>query len=493
MLKFLILFLFTQDTYALNSSNFLRPDLESANLNADSKTTNIEIFLEQITKNSTIIKNAQLEFASAKLLNEIELSEFDWSAFVNVSRLSAKDPQRNPFSPTQNEVNSLGLGVAKKWQYGIQTNLNYNVTDNLIQFPSDRLDYYFPDLSFEIKANLMDDIIYQQSLNKVLKIKQQNKSLELEKKIKVRQNLVESLLDLVNIVEIKNEVQLEKQICSEIKKQNTMLVKKRARGSISRRDALTSQKELNNCEINIKTLSNQLLAREKSLESKYNLNPVSYDAFEIESLFLEVKQIYKRFSDLEKNINFEQTIELETLKQQLQVLKAEGQQLKALNQTDVALEARYGLRGLNENLSDSQANIANSDFQNYYLGLRINLPFKDRTAESLMASNSYKKDIVGVNYQQTLKQKQAQFFVLKETLDENLLIYEKLEENYTLSRQILDEGLKDFNNGRIDFFNLTELRKAFLISQSQMIRLRSQILVNIVEYIDYYNYFERYY
>ena len=461
--------------------------------NTPTNQSKIELFLEQINKNSTVIKNAQLEFESSKLLNEIELSEFDWSAFLNVSRLSAQDPQRNPFSPTRNEINTLGLGVAKKWKYGFETNLNYNVTDNVIVFPVDRLDYYFPDLSFEIKANLMDDIIYKQSVNKVFKIKQQNKSLEIDKKIKVRQNLVASLLDLVNIVEIKNEIKLEKQICSEIEKQNTKLARKRAMGSISRRDALTSQKELNNCQINIKTLSNQRLALVKSLEANYNLNRNVYSDIEIDSLFKEIKEIYKRYSSIQQNINFEQTIEVESLRQQLNVLRAEGKQLKATNQTDVALEARYGLRGLNENLADAQADISNSDFQNYYVGLRINLPFKDRNAESLLASNSFKKEITGANYNQTLKQKQAQFFVLKETLDENLLIYEKLEENYSLSRQILDEGLKDFNNGRIDFFNLTELRKAFLVSQSQMIGLRSQILINIVEYIDYFNYFERYY
>ncbi len=463
----------------------------------DDSSDHIEFFLDQVRKKSRAIKNAELEFKSSKLLNEIDLSEFDWSAFLNLSRLSATDPQRNPFSPIRNDIDTIGLGVAKKWAYGFETNFNYNVTDNFIRFPPSapvgELNYFFPDLSFEFKTNITDDLIYKQSLNKVIKIKRQNETLEIDKKIKIRENLVSALLDVTSYVEVKNEINLQEKICSEISKQNKKLQKKRKLGSISKRDYLTSQKEYNSCQIIIRTLRAQKLSLVNSLETNYNLNRSAFLNFEIENLFLDIKKLYEKFMNLQQKVDLKSTIQIKSLKQKMKVLQAEHKQLKAGSKLDVFLEAKYGLRGLNNNYPEAQDNIASSDFPNYYVGLKVNLPFKDRNAETLLASNSYKKEVLSLNYDQMLTQKTSEFFVLQATLDDNLLIYEKLEENYKLSREILNEGLKDFNNGRIDFFNLTELRKSFLQSQNQMIQFRRQILVNIVEYIDYFNYFERYY
>lgn len=462
----------------------------------ESNTTNInliEAYLSKINKNSSVIRTADYEFKSSQLLKEIELSEFDWSANLNLSRLSAQDPQRNPFSPTRNEVNTLGLGVQKKWISGFETALNYNVTDNLIEFPGNELVYFFPDLSLSFKTNLTDDLIYRKSKNLSLKVKESLKSLEIEKNILVRNTLVEALLQLVTVLETKNEIKIEDQICQEIEKQNRVLAKRRALGSVSRRDFLTSQKEVNSCQIKLKSLKNQKLKLVKNLETQYGLSRSDYSDIEIENLFTQAKAIFNNYKNVTAKLNFENNLDANRLKQQLNFLMSEGKQLKAMTALDVNLEAKYGLRGLNENFSEAQGNISDSDFQNYFVGINMKLPFKNRTEESLLASNAYKKDIVGVQFNQTLKQKQSNFYVLKQSLEDNLEIYETLLENNKLSRQILDEGLKDFSNGRIDFYNLTELRKAYIASQTQLTQTRGVILVNIVEYIDNFNYFERFY
>lgn len=454
----------------------------------------LDEFLLQVKTQSYEVKNIELDFSSQVLMNQIELAEFDFRGALTANLTKTQDPQRNPFSPLENEALGLGASLNKKWSAGFETSLNYNVSDNSIVFPTTPdLNYFFPDFSFQVQSNIIDDLVFQKSNLKTKKIKEIEKQLATEKNIKLRSVYIKSLYELVSLLEVKEKINLETEICAEVKKQNQKLSVKRKQRTISLRDYLLSGKEKNLCEINIKNLENEIFTYQQNMKVTYGIDKNVYLNLKVDQIFGQLKQIFENVSAGSQNLNLEDNLEIKNLKQKMASLKIETKELNASAQPDLFLEARYGLRGLNENFSPAQDNIYNTDFSNFYIGLKLDLPFMNRKEQTLLAAAHYRKEILARSYQQFLEKKKSDLFVLKGTLNQNFKIYDNLLDNTKLSQQIFQEAQKDFNNGRIDFYNLTEFRKSLLQSKSQLVGLRSKVLINTVEFIDFYNYFEKYY
>ena len=71
-------------------------------------------------------------------------------------------------------------------------------------------------------------------------------------------------------------------------------------------------------------------------------------------------------------------------------------------------------------------------------------------------------------------------------------IYEKYKKTVSLSRAVIKEGRRDFANGRLDFNSLTEFNKSLIQDQKTLSTHRISLIVRVVEYLDFYQFFDHY-
>ena len=127
-----------------------------------------------------------------------------------------------------------------------------------------------------------------------------------------------------------------------------------------------------------------------------------------------------------------------------------------------------------------------------FVGLRMDLPLRDRDARAQAGANKYRIQALKKQKELSIHEKKNRFDTLRETLKRDLSIYEKYQQTINHSREVIKEANKDFENGRIDFNTLTEFNKGLIQDQKNLSSHRIQVIVRIVEYLDFFQFFDTY-
>lgn len=462
-----------------------------ANTSPDAKI--ISNLLTDLNKNALQIQASEQEQLANELDIESNLYILSPTAFMRGGYQNQDTPPTSPFSPSNSTIKDLEVGFEKQWKQGFKTSLNYLLEDSATQFPTrPNFNFISPTLSLSVSTNIIQDLIYDRYGHLLAKNKTQNKVVDLESKIEKKAVLVQGLLDFSMILEIREELSLQEDLCENIQTQTKNLEQKRNRGTVSKREYLLGLKELTNCQASIESLKRRLLENSKNFSSTYNTDFETYQAVQTEQLFNEVSKAYTSFDNLTKEVDINNQDQILSLSTQVKSMEFQQEEFDAQASTNLNLEVRSGLTGINSTFSNSHEDISTREHPFVFVGFRVDLPLKDRQAVAQAGANRYRLEALKKQKEISLKQKEYRFETLETTLKQDLLIYEKYEQTIAYSRDIIKEANRDFENGRIDFNTVTEFNKSLIQDQKNFSSHRIQLIVRVVEYLDFFQYFDHY-
>ncbi len=455
--------------------------------------TLVESFLRKVQLNSVEYQVVELESQSNLLVNNIELAQFDVSAYLRGEYSDSKDVATSLFSPETTTSYNYSLGLNKKWSQGFETKLSYALTKNSILFQSrPELDYLSPDVNLTFKTNIIQDLFYGKSKSIKSKVKSLSNVTGINEQVKKKLILVNSLLTLSSLLEQKEEVKLQKNLCRETRSQSNKLRNKSKIGSIPKRDYLLSLKSMNDCKVVERNLTKSLSEKHEILVNEFGLEAADISRMEINSFFNEIVELYKNVEQNKTNLDLSKREGILLYKNQLRVAKLEGQELIADSKVPLLFELKLGLRGLDKEIDKSHENILDST-NPYIMGsLQLDLPFKNRKVSSKLQTNQIQQEILKRKIALEKSTSKYKF----DLLSKNILIfienYETSLANVKLSRLVLNEARRDFKIGRIDYLTLSEFQKVLIQSQKQLGTTRIAAVASILDYLDYFQYFSRY-
>jgi len=453
----------------------------------------IDDFLNQVKTGSINYQIISLESSATQFSDELELSKFDLSGTLKAEYYDSKEFPNTPFSPATLNTKTYSLGLNKKWAYGFETGLAYELKDSIITFqgPAD-IDFFAPDISFKLKSNIVQDLIYGQSRSVNQKIENKSAASELAGKLQKKTILVNSLLSLVQLLEKREEVKLQKNLCLQIASQARKLRQKSKVGSVPKREYLLSLKNRNDCNSSERSLVNEVNSSLIILESDYGLKKSYVESIDLNDVFKEIVDLYKNKVPLKADVNLADRDSMQLIKKQLQATQAESNEIKASSKLPLAFELSLGLRGRDGDVSESHDGLVDTT-NPYVLGtLQLDLPFKNREARSKVKINKWNQEILKRKIALEETSARSNFNLLASNIIVNLENYDTRLQNVSLSKSVLREAQRDFNIGRIDFLTLSEFQKSLIESQKQLSLVRVATTMRILNYLDYYQFFNRY-
>ncbi len=453
----------------------------------------INQLLEKVTTSAYSLKAVENTNLANQVLLDADLFIFEPTAFIRGSISDQDVVPTSPFSPSNSKVIEYELGASKLWSSGIQSDLTYLYQDSATSFPS-RADFIYqsPKIQLTLTTSIFQDLIYNRYSHLMENQKLSKKASELTSKIDKKAVVIQSLLDFSTLLEQEQSLELQQEICKQTSTQAKHLKVKRQRRSVSQREYLLGMKELTNCLANIDNLEKNLTEAKESFEATYNLSYGEFKNVDTDELFKEAEKLYLSMHKGSDSLDLTNQDEIKSLDLQINALESKQAQLEAQAKTDLALEVRSGLMGIGDSFTNSNKDVTEMDYPFVYLGLRLNLPLKDRQAVAQASANRYQ--LQANRYQRDLlkKQKDFRFKTLEKTLVTDFEIYKKYKKTVSLSQSVIKEGRKDFLNGRLDFNDLTELNKSLITDQRTLSSHRIQLIVRVVEYLDFYQFFDHY-
>lgn len=464
----------------------------SFSLNAAPKQ-NINTILETITKSSLKIdERNDLMLSNISSLNSQE-SIFTPSLYMRSSFSETQNIPTSPFSATQTRLTQYEVGTSKLWKNGIISSVSYIYNDQATYF--DARDNFFvkaPTLEFAFTTSLLQDLVggrYKALANYIDLTKDSEK---LSSKIDKKLILATSLMDITTIMQTREALQLQKGICKETKNQVGQLEAKIKRRSVSRRNYLLGKKELSNCLAAIENYEKELDELLTNFKSNYNLSFDSLGLASLEDIFDQVKKLYEELNKNPTRVRKNLSDEISLSQTMLSALMEKRTELDALKSTNIALELRTGLSGVGSNYEDSNQELVDQNYPYVYLGVQIDFPFENRASAHDFIANEYAIKATEKNKKQLTIQKANQFALLKRTLESHFIIYKKYRETLSLSKEVVKEANLDFRNGRIDFNDLLDFNKSSLEDQRTLAAHRLNLLVDLITYLDFYQFFDVY-
>ncbi len=453
----------------------------------------ISKLLETVEKNSDQILMAEQSLRADSMDLLVQKSIFNTKGYVKGSYSNQQTPPTSPFAPASSTVKEYELGVEKLWDLGLQTNLTYVIRDSETLFPT-RPDFAFisPTLQLQVSTSLIQDLVYKRYSHALKSIERQQASLDLDSKREKKKTLVQSLLDYSVILDQKAELALQTEVCKSTKRQSVNLSQKRRRKSVSKRDYLLGLKDLSNCQASTEKLKQFLNDRLKTFESDYNTSFSSLGAPDIDALFSEAEATYEKMKAKSSTIDINSQDDIKSLNLRLSSLESRQAELDAKTKTNLALELRSGLSGLDGSLGSSQKDITKAEYPFVYVGLRLDLPLKDRRAAQEAGANFYRLKALETQVKLATKQKNSRLGSLQDSLEKDFTIYSNYKKSVGYSKSIMREATRDFNNGRLDFNSLSDFNKALLTDQRTLSSHRIQLIVRVVEFLDFHQFFETY-
>ena len=277
-------------------------------------TQTIGRLLEDLKKQALQIQASE----SRQKANQLDLNRslyfLEPTAFIRGGYENTDTPPTSPFSPSNSSSQELELGVSKQWSQGFKTSFNYHLEDSETKFPT-RPDFNFiaPQMSLSLESNIFQDLIYQRIQNQQIKIKWEKDIVGLETKIEKKNVLVQGLIDFSMILEIQEELELQKQLCQSIETQADNLKRKRQRSTVSKREYLLGLKELTNCQASIELLERNYFEKTKNYSAKYNVEFKKYSSTKADQVFQEASKIYQNFNPKVSDVDIEKQDQVKVL------------------------------------------------------------------------------------------------------------------------------------------------------------------------------------
>ncbi|MBC98938.1 MAG: hypothetical protein CME63_14435 [Halobacteriovoraceae bacterium] len=453
----------------------------------------IHELLQKVTAKSNAIKAVENLNLSNQLLLDSDLFIFEPTAFIRGSYSNQDIVPTSPFTPSNTKVKEYELGVSKLWSAGIQSDLSYLYQDSATIFPARaNFVYQAPTLQLTLTTSIFQDLVNHRYRHLMKNQRLSKKAGELNTKIDKKAVIVQSLLDFSALLEQSQSLSLQKDICKQTRTQASHLERKRKRRSVSEREYLLGMKELTNCLATIDNLDKNLTEAKENFEATYNLSFDEFKGVDTDELFKEAEKLYLSSHAKAQDVDLKNQDEIKSLEIQIDALESKQAQLDAETKTNLALEVRSGLSGIGNSFSDANSDVTEMDYPFVYFGLRLDLPLKDRTALAQAGANRYQIKANRYQKDQLEKQKYFRFKTLEKTLAKDFDIYEKYKKTVSLSRAVIKEGRRDFANGRLDFNSLTEFNKSLIQDQKTLSTHRISLIVRVVEYLDFYQFFDHY-
>ncbi len=453
----------------------------------------IERFLLDVSQSAIDLKIIEAQAEADSLRNKIDLGQFDVTARIGAKWASTKDPPTSPFSSEKTLKRNYSASLSKLWQSGISSSLNYELLDNFTGFPTRTdQDYYNPELSLGLSTSLFRDLFSSRHNAVPERIQFNEIAIQSESKIKQKAVLVRALVTLAEILELQDDLKLQTALCENIHAQKNKLAARFKRGSIRRRDYLLSRQEDNNCAVSTKNLRKLIKKRKEELSVTFKVDPDSYKSINVDGFFREFRQLCESPEYSPSKVDFEASDDLIALRAKRDASTAKQVELDALKKPDLAIEFKTSLSGLKNNIGKAHSDIADTDYKLLYGSITLAFPFTPRSAEINAAANRMNTVILENRVQKLKDERRSQFKKLQFALEQDMSSYQNYKENVELSQKILKDAQRDFNNGRIDFFSLTEFQKSLIQSQQRLASLRRSIVLQTVEYIDFFQYFDRF-
>jgi hypothetical protein len=460
---------------------------------AQASTSVIAQLLGQIKEKSDEMKVSQDEWMANSLELDSELSLFNTTGYLSASYSNEKTPPTSPFSPATSQQKTLEGGISKLWSSGIQSELTYSLTDSLTTFPS-RSDFSFksPRLQLSASTSLIQNFFYDRYDHMYKRIGKQQKSLTLQAKVDKKTVLISALSDFSSLLEQKDLLKLQIRICNNTKAVSENLAKKRKKGTVSKRNYYLNLKELAKCKASVTSTRSGLVTQEENFKANYNIDFKSYKSLQTDKLFVEAKQIYKSHKGKRNEVDVRQQDNIKNLQFQIDGLEHKQNELTAEAQTNLELEMRSGLTGLDNTLSSSHNDITQTQYPFVYVGLKLDLPLKNRQALQKAGANRYRLSALKRQADLGIKRKTSRLIILEKMLEKDFEIYHQYESAVELSRRVVKEATRDFNNGRLDLNVLTDFNNSLVAEQRTLSGHRIQLIIRVVEYLDFFQYFDRY-
>lgn len=454
----------------------------------------IERFLNDVATNAIDIKIVEAQKTASSLRNESDLGMFDLTASLGAAFTSSDDPPTSPFAAEKTLKRNYTASLSKQWQSGFATSLSYELLDNFTGFPTRTdQDYFNPDLTLTIKTSLLRDIFSSRYSSIPDRIQKNAEALNTEAKIEQKTILVGALVTLAEKLELQEDLNLQIALCDNIRAQKSKLGLKFKRGSVRRRDYLLSRQEANTCDVSLQTLRKRIKERREDLSVTYGIDPDAYKDIRVDTFFQEFRRLFESSDFAPGKVDFQKNDSLLALRSRLDAANAKQLELDALTKPDLSFEIQTGLSGLQSELGDAHKDIGDTNYKLFYGSVTLAFPFRTRSAEINAAANRMDTTVLNHRIDKLERERKSDFKRLRYALEQDLASYRNYKENVELSQNILKDARRDFNNGRIDFFALTEFQKSLIQSQQRLASLRREIVVQAVEYIDFFQYFDQFY
>lgn len=461
-------------------------------VNAQSKPT-IERFLNEVVANAIDLRIVESNSAANLLRSETDLAKFEWSATIGAAFKSSDDPPTSPFSSEKTLTRTYSASIDKQWQSGIHTSLDYELLDNFTGFPTRAdQDYFNPDLSLTIKTSLLRDIFGSRYSAIPMRVSETKLAIETESRINRKAILVGALITLAEILELEEDLKLQEALCKSVTAQKQKLQARFRRGSVQRRDYLLSQQEVNTCSVTLKNLRKRIIERTEDLVVTYKVDPKPYSQINIEAFFAEFRTLFRSPDFKPEKVDFSNNDEVIALSARHDSAKAKQLELDALTRPDLSFQVSTGLSGLQDSIGRSHKDITETNYKLFYGAVTLSFPFATKSAKINAAANRMDAEVLGFRVQKLNDEIRSRFKKLHFALTQDMASYQIYKDNVGLSERILNDAQRDFNNGRIDFFAVTEFQKSLIQSQQRLASLRRQIVIQAVEYIDFFQYFDRF-
>lgn len=456
----------------------------------------VKKFLFDVKENSLQVKTYQLEGLSNEYTFSSNLKQFDTTGFLESNFSKQETPPLSPFVSQEQTRITYGAGISKLWESGFQTSLTYSLVDNETVFgpniSTPVFSFMSPTLELKVTSSIFRDLIGENYKN--LKFKN-NSGIEYSKyqsKTSQKEVLVNALFDFSRILEDRENVSLQNDLCKKIQKQSTKLSSKYKRKTVSKREYLQSQKELSLCRATVGNLTKNLDEKIDNFSAAYSFSVNEYLSLKSPELYNAIKKLYKEFSSGSKNIDIENISAVKLLSLEKKLHEFEFQELEAKARPDLAFEMRAGNVGVNDSFGNSQENLAELENPYVYAGVKLDLPFKNTAANSRAISKKYKLDSVKRRLELRKNQVLKRVETLFNSLEKDMKVLSEYTRALNISQSVYREAQKDFENGRLDFNDLIEFNKSLINDQKLLSLHRIEIVVRTVELLDYYQFFNEF-
>lgn len=450
-------------------------------------------FLSDVNKHSLEIKILGSQNESSHLTLNKELLMFNTTGFLKGSYSNQENAQTSPFSSAQSTVYEYGAGLSKLWTSGIKSELSYSLQDSNTSFYSGANNAFIaPTLSLSLKANIFQDIFAKRYQHLEKRNLHQKESEDLEHKINQKNLLAQSLVDYSYLLEVKEELKLQAQLCEKTKIQARKLEEKNKRQSVSKREYLLSLKSYNQCQTSVSEIEKKMSEQTQNFIAKYNFDVVKYTEIKLNHFYNEINSSFDKLKMAKEGFQLSDNDAVKAIQTRVEASRERQKELDALTAKNISLELKAGATGLDNNVSDSHENLSELKYPFVYVGLRLELPLEDRSAKMDAGANAYQ--LMALESQESFVKAQNlnRYEVLKAGLEKDFDIFKKHELSVKYSKDVFNEAIKDFDNGRLDFFAVTEFHKNLLQDQKVLSSHRIQLLAKIVEFLDFHHFFEKF-